>query len=174
MILNWTDILKWFKLSSKHFIALSLASGAILFLPADVLVRLGIFEFSFLERQWIGLVFIVSCAFSFVFSASWLTKIIKSAYGHIKFRYISFRALKNLSSEEKSFLSYYIVHGTKSCCFKASNGLVASLQASNLIYQASNILDYKYEFSYNLYPHIWKELKKHPEFLEPELTQNKK
>jgi hypothetical protein len=174
MAIEWLKhVLNWIKPSPKYFLPVSLATGFYIFAPQKV-YRFFDFPFFFYYGPWIKAIFIISCAFNITSFAYWSSKGVKWACNEIRFRWISIRALKYLSSEEKSFLSDYIIRQSKSQKIKIGAGIAASLENEFIIYQASPAGNLRSGFDYNLAPWIWRRLKDQPEILEPELSEAKK
>jgi len=173
MAFEWSMVWKWFKPTPKYFIPLSLATGFYIFASPKM------FEFFQLSPlmfygHWISVIFIVSCAFNVTSFAYWAAKRLAPTYDRMKLRWISSRALKYLSSDERRYLANCIIHDTKSWPIDVCDGIAASLLASRIIYLASEMIDIDNGYTYNLTNYIWKKLKKRPELLEPELSEERK
>src|SRR5205807_10388638 len=61
-MVDFGKIVDWIKLSPRHYFAVLLASGALLFLPDGALGVLGLVQLRTTYRGWIGAVFILSAA----------------------------------------------------------------------------------------------------------------
>jgi hypothetical protein len=156
-----------FKLPAKIFFAVSLATAAVLFLPSDVLPRLGLDKVVSDYRPVIGAAFLVSVCICLASTFAALGKFIWPwiAQGYTIHR--GRRRLRNLNAEEKSILSYYIEKQTRGQYLSIASGVVKVLEIEHILFRASalGLPGSLNDFSYAIQPWAWEYLNKHPKLL---------
>jgi hypothetical protein len=163
--MDWSNLLDALKLSPRYLVPVALASGFLLFSPADYLTVMGLDTLVNSYRSWIGLVFLVSAALL-------ITSLIQQAWSLSKVRYARFRTrraahkrLNHLTAEEKDILRGYIVNQTRTQVLDFASGVVKGLEHEGIIYQASPLGSLLDGFAYNIQPWAWDYLNDHKELL---------
>jgi hypothetical protein len=168
-----SEYLDWIKLSPRYLLAFALASIFLLMAPHTIIAILGWEKFVTEYKPWIGLVALVSSA---LLLSHCLAEIAPSIINAIQEKRVLKKCkenLKNLTPKEKLMLSDYILRQTKSRNQDIKDGVVNGLVKARIIYPAARVGDLIRGFAYNLQPWAWEELNKHPEYLEPVLTQRR-
>lgn len=151
-ILNKISI---FTIIMVTFITASLA----LFLPKEYLSKLKLLKYSNESGYIFGILFLISIS-------SLLVLIGVKIYNY---RYI-IKKLKNLSPEEKHFLSIYIFWNTKTQSTNI-NGVILGLINKNILYNPKKIYELDKVNAINIYDWIWNYLNKNKKLLK--LNKNK-
>jgi hypothetical protein len=94
------DFIQLLKLPSSILAAVAMGTGLILFLPLNILQRLGLNNIPELWRTILGLSFIISLSLLAVYFIIKVLKSIVSRYYRIRFKRIFPKIMKNLRSEE--------------------------------------------------------------------------
>lgn len=111
--MDFSGALSWLKLSPKYLISIAIASGIVLFSPANLIETFGLNEVRDSYKPFIGLAFILSLS---LVSASTSFAVYKWIQTRIKWKinlskYQSY--LSNLTNEEADILRDYIGNQTK-------------------------------------------------------------
>lgn len=165
------QFLNWIRLSPKYLLALALAAVFLLLMPEDIAESIGLQKFITEQKPWIGLVALVSVALLSAHGLVWLGCFGKDFYKSRKLQKAWKANLKDLTPEEKDILARYILNQTKSRKLDPQSGIVNGLCDSGIIYPAGKFGTLYGGLAYNLQPWAWQELKKHPEYLEPVISQ---
>lgn len=166
--MNIGDILNWVKLSPRYLFPIAIVASALMFLPAQVLLRFGLHTFAQKYQMWIGFACLAAYSLLLAHAIYWLKDRVVRRQSESRL----LKALRNLSREEKLVLAEYILLQTKSQQLDIRSGVTKSLEHSNIIYLASTI-GWLSDFAHNLQPWAWRELNAHPELLEPELSERR-
>ncbi|MEH6734316.1 MAG: super-infection exclusion protein B [Shewanella sp.] len=160
--MQFNKVLEWLKLSSKQAFILFVISSILLFGQESLHKTLGLFVVKEAAKTWIGIVWLISVA---TISAdivvplyAWVSKRIKWKFNLKKCQ----ARLHNLSKDEKYFLAYYLQYDTRTQIAEISNGTVNGLIASKVIFRASSVADFGYDFPFNIHPWAWDYLRKYP------------
>lgn len=71
--------------------------------------------------------------------------------------------LRNLTTQEKSYLAKYIAKDVSTLDFEISDGVINGLQKKCVVYQASSISSHHYNWDFNLQPWVSNALEKYPD-----------
>ena len=138
--------------------------GIVLIVPEGAANRLGIADFRKEYALFLGPAFLLVISIILVrviatISNGWFASFRRTANEK--------KAIKSLSSHEKSLLMQMIRSETKTTTASIQEGVVGGLVAQGLMYRASNVgwsgLDMKFDF--NLQPWVWDRLQKNPELV---------
>lgn len=178
--MSFSDIFDMIKLAYKilkdqrFLLSVVLLSGILLFSPTSFLLKLGMADLVKNIRPWLGLAFLLSVAVLFSMFLFWIKDIvIKKISERRELKYAK-ENLRLLSDDEKRFLSDYIIERTITKNAHLDNGVANSLEHKGIIYRGSTSGRVLTGFPFILQPWAADELKKNPEFLEPELSLGKK
>ncbi|KTS98349.1 superinfection exclusion B family protein [Pseudomonas parafulva] len=164
------DFLKFFlellKLAPRYFVAFGITAAGLIFMPPDWLERLGLENFVVQNKQWLGLVLLIS-------TMLWTVFIVASGCNALK-RWIhrrrscarTIRRLQSLTEGEKEILRYYLALGTRTNVLKVDDGVVQGLVSKGIIYRAASMGDLIEGFAHNITDLAWDYLHLHPEVLE--------
>lgn len=159
------NIPEWLKISSVHFLAITIATGALIFGPGYLITSLGLIGFVKAFRMWIGFVFLISLSIL-------LARMGANIFEFAKKRIKQSRTLKqwqkrlhNLTPDECEVLAGYINNNTRTQYFQPENGVIQGLAAENIIKPAASVGNVISGFAYNIQPWAWKYLKNNPELL---------
>ncbi len=94
----------------KLVFLIAIAAGLLVFIPVELLRRLGLATSQDTWRPWAGGALIVSAAGLFVHFAAWLVRLLKERLARSK----RVMRLQNLGSDEKELLREYFVQDTHS------------------------------------------------------------
>lgn len=129
-----------FKKVSPALIAVTIASGLILFLPYNILERMALDKLPALWKRAIGIIFIVSVA---LIATIVLIDIYKKVCAKIKYK-LAIKRLRSrylqLSNSQKLLLKKMLHSQDKSSKLDFTSGDVLYLQQNNFIHQAENYL----------------------------------
>lgn len=142
-------------------IVLLSVSAIVIFGPPNVLREIGLLQLKTLHPMVIGVVFLISAAFTLTYFAEWLTAWVK----RIVFRVVRRKYLRDLTVEEKRMLASYIQAKSKSQFFALSNGVAIGLKNAGIIFVASNSGSQSWGedvFPFNMHDWAWKEIQKNP------------
>jgi len=146
-----------FKKITPALVAISLASGSILFLPAKILDLLGLNELPENARTVIGILFLLSTTLiiTIVLSSCWKvvtrkirnTKVLKN----LKKRFLA------LAPEQKKIILELLKSRDKVIVLDAASGNTLYLQNNNFIYRPGQIFSagYDNEIYIKFAPHPW-------------------
>jgi len=163
---DFGKIVDWIKLSPRHYFAVLLASGALLFLPDGALGVLGLVQLRTTYRGWIGAVFILSAALLLSHPlAAWGGRI-RAWWSKKEFVRVSRKRLLQLTPVEKGILRKFIAENTRTQTLNFMDGVVTGLESAHIVYRASNVGTADGDFAYNLQPWAWEQLRKTPDLLK--------
>ncbi len=146
-----------FKKITPALVAVSLASGAILFLPASILKLLGLNELRENARTVIGMLFLLSTTLivTIALSACWKTVTRKTRHTmvlkNLKKRFLA------LAPEQKEIVLELLKSEDKVILLDAASGNTLYLQNNNFIYRPEQIFSagYDNEIYMKFTPHPW-------------------
>lgn len=157
--------LELLKLAPRYFVAFGAAAAGLLFMPADWLSRLGLERFATENKQWLGLVLLVS-------TVLWGVFVVVSCWGAVKRVFYrrrndarTIRKLQSLTEGEKEILRYYLGEGTRTNVLKVDDGVVQGLVANRIIYRAASMGNLLEGFAHNITDLAWDYLHLYPEVL---------
>lgn len=151
----------------------ALAGAALLYLPPEVLERIGLTALVEAYRPHIGGVLVVSLALlvaqAFFALVTLAKKILADKRAKSKADELIRRKheyLEKLTPSEKSYLAPYIHEQENTQYFSIDDGVVGGLTGKGILYRASNVsTDWK-NFAYNLQPWARELLEKNPRWLD--------
>ncbi len=165
--MDFSKLIDWIKLSPKYLFAIALISGVLLFVPTNVLGKLGLIPFVAQYKSFIGVIFLFS---TILFLIHPLTEV----YDLVQTRITKTREVRNLQNflhnlteDEKRVLRGYICERTQSQYLDIQDGVTNGLEVKHIIWRASIMGELNY-FAYNIQPSAWKYLNEHPELLSPQ------
>lgn len=164
-------ILGWIKLSPKYILPLFVLTASLLFLPTTYLARFGIDVLVASYRMWIGLVCLSSFSLLISHFGFWIKDKLIASKRTRQFLKLAKASLHNLTPAEKAVLAEFILLQTKSMNLDFQSGVTNGLEHARIIYRSASVGSLLDGFAYNLQPWAWEELNKHPELLEPELSE---
>jgi hypothetical protein len=162
------------KTPTRFLLALDIVLGLILFSPDQIADKLAVKDFRDNYRIFIGPLFLLVIAVSFINISNNLIKFIKNK----KAVWLRNRLLLNLTSEERGYLSEFIIGGKNTIHVPPFDGIAGGLYQKQIIYLASDTSNILIGDAYNLQPWALKYLKKHPDILKgaigrPQTTEEK-
>lgn len=153
------------KLAPRYLIAITLITGALLFIPGRWLEHIGLQEFASNYRQWLGFGFLVSLIL-------WLVSIATTIWEWIagmRFRHSVnkrvIQKLSNLTEDEKQILRYYIAKNTRANMLKVDDGVVQGLVRDRIIYRSASMGNLIEGFAHNISNSAWDHLHANPQLL---------
>ncbi|MEK4508976.1 superinfection exclusion B family protein [Paenibacillus sp. FSL K6-2524] len=161
-----TKILGVAKYTNKFFIIVAVGSAILLFSPKTLIDNLGLLQFVNVNKQYIGMAFLVS---GVVTVANLITFIHKKVIRSIRSKRWLKRhqeRLHSLNAMEKRILLYYFVNGTNTQLLAYNDGTVGELAGYKIIQRASNLSHMGARFPYNLNPWAREYLIKNPQLLK--------
>jgi hypothetical protein len=164
--MDFGKLVEWIKLSPRHYIAVSLASGALLFLPPRAIQTLGLDQFRTTYRGWIGAVFILSSALLLSHPMALLGAQVSEWWKERAFLRSGRKRLKRLTPPEKEVLRRFIREKTRTQTLNFMDGVVAGLEQARILYRARNVGTMDGGFAYNLQPWAWDQLQENQQLLE--------
>jgi Super-infection exclusion protein B len=153
------------ELAVKPLIAIAVASGFLLFIPASVVAQLGMSKFVMDYRSWLGLAFVVSCAYLLAYA---VVDLVKRVHDHFEVRAIrkaQSQYLRSLTPDERARLRPYIGEQRSSVVYQITDGVVGGLVGKGILFRSSNI-GHGTGFAFNIQPWARSELEKNPSLLE--------
>ena len=161
--MDWiTKIVESLKLKPRYVLMAAVFSGAILFLPEKILSGIGVLTLQKDYRAWFGLGFLLSLCILVVHLAAHTKDFIRS---RVQLRAMR-RCLHGLTEEEKDVLRYYIGGKTITQKLHPMNGVVAQLEAREVIGRSTSMGSIIEGWAYNIQPWAWDYLNKHPHLLD--------
>jgi hypothetical protein len=159
-----TKLVDALRLPTKTFGALAVASGAIIFCSQPLLAMVGLAKFRDDFRPYIGVAFVLSVSFLFValVSAVWVGA--AKRVRHYRLIRAGQQRLRNLNSQERSILGFYIARQTRSQTLDIKSGAVNALVKEGIIARGSS-LGTIYGFDYIIQPWAWDYLNKNMHLL---------
>ncbi|WDG39759.1 superinfection exclusion B family protein [Pseudomonas synxantha] len=158
--------LELLKLAPRYFVALGVVAAGLLFMPADWLSRLGVEKFADDNKQWLGLVLLVSTVLWGVFVIVSCWGAVQRVFYRRKNKARTIRKLRSLTEGEKEILRYYLAEGTRTNVLKVDDGVVQGLVAYRIIYRAASMGNLMEGFAHNITELAWDYLHLYPEVLE--------
>jgi hypothetical protein len=129
------------------------------------LERLGVYDFTQHNRQWLGIVFLVSVLLFCVDRGIAVFRWINDAMFGAKIRKDIIKNLESLTEDEKKILRFYITLQTKTNSLRYDDGVVRGLEAKFIIFRSSQIGNMIDGFAYNISDFAWDYLNKNQHLL---------
>lgn len=156
----------------KISLFLFVSTALLLFLPESILTHLGIHAFIEGKRRLIGLVFFYSIKCFLAISVFWVLVKVKKRIQTKRLAQNGRPALCDLTPEERKFLVGFVVQDTKSQYCDDRDDTLDRLISNNILFLTSHMSFAEPKPNCNMHSWAWKELKRHPELLEPELSDH--
>jgi len=153
--MDFTGALNWLKLSPKYLVAISIATGAILFAPDSLITSLGMTEIKTTYKPWIGLGFIISASLLIANSSFYTFKWVKTRLTWRKNLAKCQSYLNDLTSDELEILREYIGTQSKTQYLPIDSGVVQGLVNNKIIYRSANVGDIVDGWAFNIQPWAW-------------------
>lgn len=119
--------------SEKYASVVVLASGILLFVPANWLARIRVDRFVDNYGDVIGLVFVVSGSFVLVEPLSWLGGVLKSTYTQRKLRKAIESVLSELDEREKAVLREFYIEDKRTLVLPVEHPVVEGLISEGIL-----------------------------------------
>lgn len=158
-------LLEVLKLTPRYLISLGIIAAFLLFGPDSWLKQIGIYDFTQNNRQWVGLVFIISFILFSVDRSIAITAWIRNKMSAAKFAKRRLQRLQCLTEDEKQILRFYIAKQTKTNSLRFDDGIVRGLEATGIIYRAASVGTMYQGLAYNISDFAWNYLNENPDLL---------
>lgn len=119
--------------SAKYAFVVVLASGILLFVPANWLAKIRVDRFVDNYGDVIGLVFVVSGSFVLVEPLSWLGGVLKSTYAQRKLRKAIESVLSELDEREKAVLREFYIEDKRTLVLPVEHPVVEGLISEGIL-----------------------------------------
>lgn len=153
--MDLTGALNWLKLSPKYLVAITIATGAILFAPENLLTFLGMTEIKTSYKSWLGLGFIIAASLLianlFFYIVKWVITRITWRRNRVKCQ----TYLNDLTSDELEILREYIGTQSRTQYLPIDSGVVQGLVGNKIIYRSANVGDMVDGWAFNIQPWAW-------------------
>jgi len=154
-----------FKLSPRYFMVIGTFDAFLLFGPEKFLARLGLNKFTEDYRTWLGLSFIVSISFVFIYILNEIVTFFGSIINKRKFRKSVIARLRKLTEDEKQILRFYFSNNTRSNVLKVDDGVVQGLVSDGIIYRSVTLGNLLEGFAHNITDFVWEYIHSNQELL---------
>jgi len=163
--LDWLKVLEWLKPRPSLFFALMVASGVLLFAPAEVSGVLSLDPFV-AEYGWLlGVVFLMSTSLLLGTGLAWIfTNSGSPLYQWWQTRRLQ-GFLRDLSPPEKVVLRQFMADDATTQYFEYQDGVVQGLVHKRVLWRASNVAAHFTTFPFNIQPWAREYLRKNPKLL---------
>ncbi len=166
LIFDFSKLIDWIKLPVKYLFGISIVSGILLFCNQDFLIKLGLKEFKESYNSIIGAIFLISSIFALMNFGIFVYRKVKKKVNWIRTKRRGIKRLKDLTTEEKAILLFYIRKDTRTQELDYTDGRVRELEYNKIIYRTSELSKELTYFDYNIQPWAWDYLKRHKEILK--------
>jgi uncharacterized membrane protein len=153
----------------KIALFLFISTALLLFLPQSILTPLGLHAFVEGKRRLIGLIFFYSIKCFLAISVLWILVKIRKRIQSKRSEQTGKPSLHELTAEERKFLAGFVVQDTTIQHFNIRDDTLDGLLHSNILFLSPSANQVE-SSRYNMHPWAWAELRRHPELLEPELS----
>jgi Super-infection exclusion protein B len=148
----------------KIYLAVMIASAALLLSPDPFISRLGLEEFRAAFRTYAGVVLIASASLLLVNIISGLGYAALKPWRDWRSNRVVHKTISELTEAEKEFLRVFIFENQNTVTAPIQDGIAGGLEAKRLIYRSSNV-SYGFDFPYNLQPVARRILTARPDLL---------
>lgn len=159
-------LLEGLKLGPRHYVAISVFTGVLLFCDPDLLERIALRDFAEDYRTVLGFAFVAACTLVAVGLGSGVLARVGGWWRQRKFQGEVLQRLQCLTEDEKQILRFYVVHQTKTNTLRVNDGVVNGLVASGILYRAAAVGDLVQGFAHNLSEEAWQYLQIDPSVLD--------
>jgi hypothetical protein len=149
------------KAGPSIYLAALIASALLLFLPDNVLARIGLAHLLDTYRMYVGVIFIASASLLAVSMILSVGAPLLDMLDTWRLHRSGLKTLRDLTDDEKRFLRPYIHSGENTQYAQYSDGVVRGLDHKGVIYRASNVSMPGGGFPFNLQPYMRRLLKEH-------------
>ncbi len=125
--------------SPRYFLSFSMVVLLFLLLPESIIATLGLNEFRFNHRHWIGLSFLTSFSIGVVWLVLYICKGCKSKINTYRYNKKICMAIKNLNEDEMKIIRHYIQNNTRCNYLDINDGIVNRLRAIGIIHMSADI-----------------------------------
>lgn len=163
------DFIQLLKLPPSILAAITLGTGLILFLPSNILQRLGLENIPELWRTILGLSFIISSSLLVIYFIIKVVKSIVSTYYRIRFKKIFPKVMKNLRSEELAVVALLYRSPNYTSRLPYTDGVTVRLISKKVIqFTSSNNLAYgdDLHIPFTITPIAQEYIDRNPELIE--------
>lgn len=161
------DGLKAFgELAVKPLLAVALSSGFFLFSPSSLLDSAGMTDLVRDYRSWLGMAFVLSCAYLVAHAVKYFADGLKSWNKARLLNKQRLKWLRSLTPDEKARLIPYIRDERASVTYPVEDGVIGSLQRKGILSRATSIGHATRGFPYNLQSWAREVLTESPEYLD--------
>ncbi len=164
MSFSWTAALKVLdvrKIPAELWLALALATGAVVLAPAPAAAVLGLEVLRNAHRPYIGAALVLSSAVLLAKALAFGGQLVKERVR----RWRDSRQLLFLAPDQKAVLARYLSENTCTLNFGLNNGVAQGLEQVGLIYRSAQMGTMQKGFAYNIKPWLRVHLLKHPELV---------
>ena len=161
----WTKVIDWIKQPPRVVAAIAIACAVILFSPEKAQDAICVTPILKTIGPYIGIVLVLACALlvtSFVsFSYSWSEKQIL----RLRLKRFRVQSLSDPPSREEGTWLFHL-RKTKTQRLPLESGVVAGLEARQIIARATIVSHSGTDFDYNIQPWAWNHLNKNRNLIE--------
>ena len=150
------------------------STALLLFLPQSILTPLGIHAFIEGKRRLIGLIFFYSIKCFLAIAVFWVLVQVKRRIQSKRLAQNGRPALHDLTPGERKLLAGFVVQDTKIQYYDDRDDIIDRLISNNILFLTSHLSVAESKLNCIIHSWAWKELKKYPELLEPELSDHGK
>lgn len=154
------------KLNPVFFLGLSIATGAVIFLPENTISIIGLDDFRSLNKGYIGGVFIIAVSLLIAQAVFWCLKSIVGIYKRKQVSKVQKDYLHNLTPDEKAYLKPFVIEEKNTQYFGIQDGIAGGLDAKGILYRSSNVGNILAGIAYNMQPWAKKHLRDNLNLLE--------
>ena len=166
-ILDWLkNVIGYLKLKPRYLFGLSVVCFVIVGLPKACRLYLGYDELIQPYRGWISLLGVASGVYWFVMIAAGFPQWVLDKFWSWVLQIKAATILRKLSRDEKEYIAKYIQRDISSCDFHLGDGIINSLKAKRVVYQASSLAKHGPYFAFNLQPWVLRALNTYPDLKE--------
>lgn len=158
-------VLEGLKLGPRHYVAIGVFTGVLLFCDPELLQRIALREFAEDYRAVLGFAFLGACALLAVSMGGGVLARVGAWRRERQFHGQVLQRLQCLTEDEKQILRFYVVHQTKTNTLRVNDGAVNGLVASGILYRASTVGDLVQGFAHNISEAAWEYLQIDPAVL---------
>ncbi len=153
------------KLGPQYLLAITLSTGAALFLPPAWLSRIGLERVVAEHQLWIGVAFLGSLAVLASMVLVTAARRVQRWWFQKRWLRRHHHRLHTLTGEERAILLQFIAPKTRTQWLPITYGVVTELEAEDIIARASAISVGGPYFAFNIQPWAWMYLNAHQELL---------
>ena len=145
------DFFNFLKLPPNILSAISLATGLILFLPENILLKMYLINFKDKFGFVIGIVFLLSISILIVFILSYIVNKIKTKITNHKVKKRQIAYLLKADERKTNLIKEFIKNDTHTLSLPMNDGLILELEQFMVISTAGNTQLADFDFNNNVY-----------------------